>query len=37
MFTWEEAGHLRQMLLIVAWLLVALAVGVVSWLVVAFF
>ena len=33
MFTWEEAGHLRQMLLITAWLLVALAVGVISWLV----
>jgi hypothetical protein len=33
MFTWEEAGHLRQMLLIVGWAVVALVVGVVSWLV----
>jgi hypothetical protein len=26
MFTWEEAGLLRQMLLVVAWLVVAAAV-----------
>jgi hypothetical protein len=36
MFTWEEAGHLRQMLLIAGWAIVALVVGVITWLVITY-
>ena len=33
MFTWEEAGLLRQMLLVSAWLLLALIIGLGMWFV----
>jgi hypothetical protein len=32
MFTWEEAGLLRQLLLVVKWLLIVLAAAVAVWL-----
>lgn len=33
MFTWEEAGLLRQMLLVVVWLIVAGMMGAAAWIV----
>ncbi len=32
MFTWEESGQLRSMLLVVKWLLIAAVVSVAGWL-----
>ena len=36
MFTWEEAGLLRQMLIVVAWAVVAAIIGAAVWLVYLF-
>lgn len=32
MFTWEEAGLLRQLLLVVKWALILLAVALAAWM-----
>jgi hypothetical protein len=34
MFTWEEAGLLRQMILVVVWVGVSLIIGAAIWMVV---
>lgn len=36
MFTWEEAGLLRQMLLVIKWGLIGFAAAVLVWLVTAY-
>jgi len=33
-FTWEEAGLLRLMILVVTWTVVAIIIGIVVWVVV---